>query len=435
MKRLLGERRFWIEGGGLLAATPFLLFPSQFIIGTIFALVFVIVSWLFPLVARRRHFFPRTPFNVALLFWTLTLIVGIAVTTDPDLTLPKATGLILGLAWWRFIALTTQTKAQLYWHFAAFSLMGFGFILFGLLGIEWVNEIPFLLKIAERLPSRLIAIPESPAAGVGANQLAGTLLIPLLFFLSSFIGWRPVQRPKLALVGVGLLIAVIGGILLLTQSRSGWLGGIGGLFILLAVWTKISPPSPKRNVIGLFLGVAIAIGIIGFIAIGPENIIDLWNNPSQETVIGQFGTLNFRKEVWQWAITGIQDFPFTGTGLGSFRRVVQRLYPIQVPFDYDIAHAHNIFFQVALDLGLPGLVAYLALLTIAAGIGWQAARQDEDLRPFALGLLAGLAGIHIYGQLDTLALGSKPNLLFWMGLGLLAAMKQIVSGKEIEEAK
>ena len=426
MKRLLGERRFWIEGGGLLAATPFLLFPTQFIIGTSFALIIVLVSWLFPLFAKQRPFFPRTPFNAALLFWGLTLVVGIAVTADPDLTLPKATGLILGLAWWRFITLTTQTKAQLYWHIAIFSLMGFGFISFGLMGIEWVNEIPFLLKIAERLPSQLIAIPESPAAGVGANQLAGTLLIPLLFFLSSFIGWRPVRQPKLVVIGVGFLTVIIGGVLLLTQSRSGWFGVIGGVFILLTLWGIVLSPSPARTIVRLVLAVGIIISVIGLIAIGPENIVDLWNNPNQETVIGQFGTLNFRKEVWQWALASIQDFPFTGTGLGSFRRVVQRLYPIQVPFDYDIAHAHNIFLQVALDLGLPGLVVYLALLVIAAVIGWQTAKQDEELRPFALGLLAGIAAIHIYGQLDTLALGSKPNLLFWMSLGLLTGMKQIV---------
>jgi putative inorganic carbon (HCO3(-)) transporter len=151
----------------------------------------------------------------------------------------------------------------------------------------------------------------------------------------------------------------------------------------------------------------------------------LWEEPPRETAIGTLTSLNFRREVWQWAIAGIKEFPFTGSGLGSFRRVVVRLYPINLPPDYDIAHAHNIFFQVALDVGLPGLIAYLALLMLAGTVAWQVARQDEALRPFALGLLAGLAGLHIYGLTDALAPGAKPGLLFWAALGLLAAMRRI----------
>jgi O-antigen ligase len=50
-------------------------------------------------------------------------------------------------------------------------------------------------------------------------------------------------------------------------------------------------------------------------------------------------------------------------------RVVPVLYPLfTVPLDSDIAHAHNIFLQTALDLGIPGLVAYLALLIEIWGI-------------------------------------------------------------------
>ena len=47
------------------------------------------------------------------------------------------------------------------------------------------------------------------------------------------------------------------------------------------------------------------------------------------------------------------------------------------------AHAHNIFLQTALDVGLPGLIVYLALLLLAFWLGWQVARGDETLRPFA----------------------------------------------------
>lgn len=102
-----------------------------------------------------------------------------------------------------------------------------------------------------------------------------------------------------------------------------------------------------------------------------------------------------------------------------------RFFPIQVPANYDIAHAHNIFLQVALDVGLPGLIAYLAILLLAFWEGWQSARLDKALRPYALGLLGGLVALHIFGLTDALALGAKPGLLFWINIGLLTAMRQV----------
>ena len=82
--------------------------------------------------------------------------------------------------------------------------------------------------------------------------------------------------------------------------------------------------------------------------------------------------LQGRVELWSRALYAIQDFPLTGCGLGTFRQVVHLLYP---PFfvepGADLAHAHNFFLQVALDLGVPGLIAYLALLGTALWAGWR----------------------------------------------------------------
>ena len=33
-------------------------------------------------------------------------------------------------------------------------------------------------------------------------------------------------------------------------------------------------------------------------------------------------------EIWSRALYALQDFPFTGVGLGAFRRVVNVLYPL-----------------------------------------------------------------------------------------------------------
>ena len=209
--------------------------------------------------------------------------------------------------------------------------------------------------------------------------------------------------------------------MVLSQSRSGWLGMIAGMLVLLGLWWGVTEQPVKRWLGWLLLALVLA-GAAFAVWVGPERWQQLIEEPPRQTAIGSLTTIHFRLEVWTWAVAGIQDFPFSGMGLGSFRQAAWRFYPLSIPSSYDIAHAHNIFLQVALDLGLPGLVAYLGLLLTAAHAGWRAARRDPVLRPWAIGLLAGLAALHVYGLTDALAPGAKPALLFWLALGLLAAM-------------
>ena len=83
-----------------------------------------------------------------------------------------------------------------------------------------------------------------------------------------------------------------------------------------------------------------------------------------------------RQEIWSRALYAIQDFPLTGTGPGLFRELVPPLYPLfRLSSDKDIAHAHNQWLQTALDFGLPGLIAYLALWLGLVGCLWRTGRS------------------------------------------------------------
>ncbi|MEJ2749940.1 MAG: hypothetical protein P8183_18825, partial [Anaerolineae bacterium] len=284
------DREAWIEGVGLLAATPFLLFPTQFVVGTAVALLWVAGSWLWPLLRKHRPVFPTSPFNAAFLLWGLMLIVGIGVTADPDLTLSKATGLILGLAVWRYLLRFIHNKWRFTFGVAGFVFLGLGFALLGMLGIDWTDKVPFIAPIVSRLPSQLVQIPESPSAGVGANQLAGAIEIHLVFLLSLLVGWRPERRSYLVKMGIGLSWAGLMGLLLLTQSRSGWIGLGGGMMVLLLLWGMALPRSPQRRVIWFVFSFMVALGIAGVIWIGPAEIVNVWNDPAQDTAIGTLGT-------------------------------------------------------------------------------------------------------------------------------------------------
>jgi putative inorganic carbon (HCO3(-)) transporter len=417
--RFSGRTHLLGEGVVLFLATPFLLFPAFSSPATAAALLVIALTWI---VNWRR--FPQTPLNGALLIWGLSLAVGILVSADPDLTLPKATGLILGLAAWRYTSLFVTDARRLRWAGAAYLLLALGFVLLGILGADWRLKIPWLASVINLAPSALLRLPEAPNEGVQLNQLAGTLLLALPLTVSLALNGSIAGLSRSRRRALGALSLVLLGLLVLSQSRGGWLGGMVGLGALAWLWWRALPAGPLRRRAGLSFAGFLLIVVLAVAVIGPANLQSLWQEPPRDTVLGNLGTLGFRQEVWRWALVGIEDFPFTGTGLGTFRRVAPRLYPIAVPATYDIAHAHNIFLQVALDLGLPGLAAYLALLALALRLGWQAARRDPALRPWAWGLCAGLLALHAYGLADALAPGSKPALLFWLALGLLCAMPQ-----------
>lgn len=410
----------WYEGGLLAAAAPFLLFPEIVPAATAVALLTIALLWLWPLLARRSPW-PLNPLNLPLLLFSLMLGVAILITADPDLTLPKATGLILGLAVWRYLVSHTHQPGHLKTGLLLCGGLGLGFVGMGLLAVDWMFKVPGIQEIAGLLPARLLALPGA-ANGVHTNQLAGTMLPFLPLLLSLLVSRSTSRRWRLLLLG--LLLATTA-VFILTQSRTGYLGAAGGWLLLALLWAGALPPSPRRRWLRVGLLLVVLIGLVGLWGVGSERLLSFWQDPQQETAVGAIGSLSFRQEVWRWSLVTIGDFPFTGTGLGTFRQVVRRFYPLAISPTYDIAHAHNIFLQTALDVGLPGLIAYLSLVGLALQQGWQTARRSPTLRPIALGLMAGMVALHIFGLADALALGSKSALIFWVMLALLAVLPQV----------
>jgi len=441
LKRHEVDWKFVVETTLLGAGAPFLLFPTLRPTVTVGVLALFVLWWLARWRLERRPL-PPTPFNGALLLWGSAVAVGIAVTAVPALTLPKATGLILGLATWRYLALTLHNRRDARWGLAGLILVGLGIAGVGLLSVRWSVKIPFMQAWIARLPQQMLALPEGPGAGVNANQLGGVLAFYLPLTLAGVCGKLQVlPRAKnrgqgwvavVTLAGALLGLVLTAGLLVLTQSRSAWIGGAVGSLTLLALWVGAGKQIWPRRVAGAALVLVLVLGGVVYARTGPERLAALWESPGgvETDVVGTV-TLSGRVEIWSRALYAIQDFPFTGCGLGTFRKVVWILYPLfTISPEQDIAHAHNMFLQVAVDTGLPGLIAYLALLGSAATVGWRVARRDVSLRPLALGLLAGLVSLHIYGLTDALAPGSKPAVILWLALGLLTGMAAMDDDEE-----
>jgi putative inorganic carbon (HCO3(-)) transporter len=406
----------WLLGEAILltVAAPLLLFPEAVPLLSALACLGLLGAWLLG-GARTGRFFPPTPLNTSLLLWAIMLLVGTLVSADPDLTLPKLTGLILGLALLRMLALGVDSPRRLRLALISFLILGVGLLALGLLTVDWRLKAPALAVALALLPPQLLQLPGTAAAGAHANQFAGALLLFVPVAAAAAYGPYLARLWRWAAAALTLLALFL---LLLTQSRAGWIGAVAGgvTLVALVLWQR-SPAGPARQRL-IALAVATLLGgALLLTAIGPQRLRAALDEPDVGAAVGTLDTIAFRLEVWRWGTMAVGDFPLTGVGLGAFRRVVLRLYPMTVFPNPDVAHAHNIFLQVALDVGLPGLVAYLALLLGAARVLWRAA-DDPQSRPLANALLVALVAFHVYGLGDALAPGAKPGLLFWAILGL-----------------
>ena len=413
---------------------PLVLFPRP-----VSAIVMLIIPVLW--LARKLntgHFIIGTPADWTILLLLVMLLVSLYATFDLAFSTPKVIGIVYGIAlFYAATAFTSQSQRHLFGGVAALLLSGLVVAIASLLGTNWTAKLPFLSAVTGRLP-QLIRLGSAPA-GFSPNQVAGVLLWVLPVYIAITIAGLSETRflrhgtTKLRwavlLVGVGSLVVL--GTFLLDQSRSGFVGLAAALlFMTLVARSNRS----AALLIGLLVILLLIVGFWVLLQSGPQAgaVLSDQSVLSRETVASLLsgkGLLEARVEIWSRALYGLEDFPFTGMGVGTFRRIVPVLYPLfLIPPESDIAHAHNHLLQTGLDLGLPGLIAYLALWLLAGAMLWRSwqLRQNRWQGTLLIGFAGVLVGYFVYGMTDTVALGAKPGFIFWLVLGLITGMHQLL---------
>jgi putative inorganic carbon (HCO3(-)) transporter len=383
----------------------------------------------------RKCITRRTPFDVLILILLLTLPASLYASTDFSVSLPKLTGIFLGAAIFYAVANTMTTWEHVAQLSALLILTAVGVAGFSLFGTNWgTTKFPLISRLYEILPTYNLNLTRT--GGFNANQVGGTLilfiplnftLLPPVFFargrqvaheVSGLTRWSQNHRYiVITLLIISLLLMI--STLVLTQSRSALFGLSVALLLLISLrnrWAAIA------------LVALMVLALVGVWWAGPTEVgrllLDAGDGKSP------VGTLNFagRQEVWSRAVYILQDFPYTGVGLGMFEQVTHVLYPFfLIGPDAVVVHAHNVFLQVGVDLGLPGLVAYVGLITASCAVAWWASRRAPTPhgRAIALGLLGGLVAYHVYGLTDAMTLGAKPGAGLWFMLGLVAALDHV----------
>ncbi len=426
------DRYSWLL---LILAMPFLLFPSP---KRSLALLALPVIWLIGWLASGKPL-PRTPLNPALLLMSCMVLVSLWASYDMNISLGKVCGVMLGMAVLFVFVQHGATRRGWLVCLAVLFLFGLGIAGVSLLGTRWVTsgKLAFLTTITSHLPVRLTGLAGA-AEGFHPNEVAGSLLwvIPLMFTTSAGLLKKvifPTRRAERAenanyirllvmvVVGAATLFTLL--VFILTLSRTAYLALIIAMGFL--AWFVL----PRRWQIGLAIFGMIAVVLIFiFLSTTGTNTLNriLFSSASGDPS-NAINSMEGRLEIWTRAYECIQDFPYTGMGMNTFRTGVYIIHPPRLfsPAT-DIGHAHNEFLQAALDLGVPGSIAFLWVYIIAFAVLYKAYRwagkDDADALPWILGLAGGLIAHLLFGMNDAVALGAKPGLLYWMLLGLIASL-------------
>ena len=416
---LLWLEPFWIA----LLALP-LTFPGRFLpiryTPTLIFLLFIFwpvrgLRW--RLEARQGLPSPRLPhlLSLPILLLLATIPVSLAITDQRRAGWLLAAYLAVGLALCvAFIHWPVTRRRPGLLVFAVIAL-GIALALLGPVvaqGSQWrVETVP-----AWQLP--LARWVRTLGETVNANILAGGLVLapPMLFGLvlgmwpgsrqtqavSHSHGWAAwlgrVTASALCLASAWWMLSV----LRLTDSRGAWLATAASLIVLFIMrWPWLRRPA-------LILGGALVVWIVW---VGPVTVL---------TPVMQGGLArdyNGRMEIYARSAGLLARHPLTGIGLGAFERAIIEDAPqVRVPITPGLPHAHNMWLQVGLDLGLFGVVAYTWLLAGSAWLFWRTwqRRKLHAHGGLALAGMGSLVALAVHGLVDAPLWNSKLASLPWL---------------------
>ena len=243
-------------------------------------------------------------------------------------------------------------------------------------------------------------VPKVHDVGDHPNLLGGILAMTLPFFLAGML--RTKIWPLRALMGLATVVVLLA--MFFTLARSSWLGGAAGAFAMalaLVVGTPggrawlagLRPSTPRRQLIVGAAGFAFALLLLaGGLVARSTDARPIW-------LFRDSGTP--RLDVMGAGVEMLADYPLFGTGPGLF----SLLYPAYSGrFPNHAFHTHNGFLQTAVDMGVPGVLAMLAL---AGALAWLVLRGVRDTKGGARLSMAACGGAFV--AFGVFSLMESPN--------------------------
>jgi hypothetical protein len=318
--------------------------------------VFAVLLWLAVKISREEITIRASMHGFQLIF---IFLFGLLMTTSILWSQDWRTSTYISLHFWLIFLFVLSLRD---WHDAwPIAMFGFccalsfevitGIVEFGLqstsflepLGLKWPGNLQPLHPGASVVQlANGLRILRAYGTLPHPNILGGLVLISLIGPAGLFLSHK--RRNDAALI----LVALGGVLLVLTFSRSAWLG-----FVAFALILVLKSRYLERKKVFLVIAVIVVAGICALYSLRELVLIRLGHqlvSTEQISTVGRF---------WldQQAIKIFERFPFGGTGLGSFMIELSRTAAEGAP----IEPVHNVPLLLAAELGTAGLILILAM--------------------------------------------------------------------------
>ncbi|MGE5541656.1 MAG: O-antigen ligase family protein, partial [Bacillota bacterium] len=250
---------------------------------------------------------------------------------------------------------------------------------------SWIDT-----KVFESITTRVYSVFDNP--NILAEFLAFALPLAVALLLH---GGSTAVLLVPAIAAIGICLAV-------TFSRGGWAAAAIGTAVVVAM-------KDRR-----LLALALVVAIIAFPLL-PEAI----RMRAVTAATMADSSSRYRFTIWKSSLRMARDYWASGVGLGS--TAFSFVYPAYEIAGTPAAHTHNLYLQILVEMGAPGLLAFIWLL--ACFFGETRGAKTADGLIFAA-LAGGIGGQIVHGVIDNIWYSPKIVFLFWAVFGLALALSR-----------
>jgi len=280
-----------------------------------------------------------------------------------------------------------------------------------------------------------------------SHSFAFFIILSLPIFLTMIFLNSNDSKKKTTFLYLLLSLALIS--IIFSGSRGAWVSAILSLILFLFVillfysptvqsWTNLFRPKLTKDwtrsiqlIIGsliiFFLLFPISSGILLISQFREGMDLDKLSIFERARTITDLSELSVksRLDIWQRTIDSIIKYPVLGVGIGNFPLIINE----DISTTKKGASAHNLYLDVAAEMGIFALLVLLAIFWQIFKNAWQIFYTSNDpfFRAWAGFFILALVWILGYSLFDIVLLNDKVLLFFIANLGILYAAKSSLS--------
>ncbi len=207
-----------------------------------------------------------------------------------------------------------------------------------------------------------------PLATLGHPNYLGAYLAMVFPFILFY--YARVKKKWLKII-IPLIMIVHLAALYFTLNRGGWLAGMAGILCFL-IFYSIKIKQPKRvAVLSIAMLVVIAMFFTGFFGFGGDK------RTKDLTIEG--GSMYVRIQEYKYALTKIIEKPLLGYGPETYMYLAMNREYTEKELQIDDRlsdRVHNIFLDMAINIGLIGLIIFIGIFIKMFSTAWKKIQSE-----------------------------------------------------------